>query len=450
VTTTIVEGCSIATVDPARTEIANGHIVIDDDVIAQVGSGGAPDIPEARRIEGRGMLATPGLVNSHHHLCQWLTRGHEQESDLFAWLNALYPVWAHIDEDMERAAAAAGISALAASGCATTMDHHYIFASGRGDLLGAEIDAAAEVGLRFHPTRGSMDLGVSDGGLPPDDVTEKTEVILGATAEAIDRYHNPDRASMLQIAVAPCSPFSATQQLMTESAALARSKNVRLHTHLAETVDEEEFCMDRFGVRPVEYLDKLGWLGDDVWLAHCVHLAPDEVARVGANSVAVAHCPSSNARLGAGIAPIRELLDAGAAVGLGVDGAASNEAGELNLELREALLAARFRGGADALTVRDALALGTIEGARCLGRANEIGSLEDGKMADIALWDLDDIGHAGIDDPIAALVLGPPRRVHTLLVGGRVVVDAGRITTVDEEVVARNLVRECMRLAGRR
>jgi cytosine/adenosine deaminase-related metal-dependent hydrolase len=250
------------------------------------------------------------------------------------------------------------------------------------------------------------------------------------------------------VAVAPCSPFSATEELMIESAALARSKGVRLHTHLAETAEEEEYCREQYGVRPVEYLDKLGWLGEDVWLAHCVHLAPDEVARFGATSTGVAHCPSSNARLGAGIAPVRPLLDAGAHVGLGVDGPASNEAGELNLEVRGALLAARLRDGPSAISVRDALALGTIEGARCLGRETEIGSLEAGKLADIALWNIDDLGGAGIADPVASLVLGPPRPVHTLIIGGDVVVAGGRPVAVDEEQVARDLTRECNRLAG--
>jgi 8-oxoguanine deaminase len=444
--TTLIEGCSIVTVDSEQTEINNGYILVEGDVITDIGPGSRAALRDCDRIEGRGMLATPGLINCHHHLYQWMTRGRAQNANLFEWLTALYPIWAHIDEDMERAAAAAGLTALARSGCTTTMDHHYIWPSGKGDLLAAEIDAAVDVGLRFHPARGSMDLGVSDGGLPPDEVTEDTGAILSATAEAMDRYHDPHRSSMLQISVAPCSPFSATQELMTESAALARSKNVRLHTHLAETLEEEEFCLKEYGVRPVDYLDKLGWLGDDVWLAHCVHLAPDEVARFGATSTGVAHCPSSNARLGAGIAPVRALRDARAPVGLGVDGAASNEAGELNLELKTALFGARLRGGPDALTVRDALAMATIEGARCLGRAADIGSLEVGKLADIALWNLDEAAFAGMDDHVAALVLGPPRRVHTLLVGGNTVVEGGVPTSVDEDAVGTKLRAECNRL----
>jgi 8-oxoguanine deaminase len=446
----VIAGCSIATMDVTRTEIDNGYVAFDGDAITEVGSGTPEPEHDADRIDGRGMLATPGLINCHHHLYQWLTRGYEQESNLFEWLTALYPMWAGIDEDMERAAASAGLATLARSGCTTTTDHHYVFPAGRGDLLAAEIEAATAVGLRFHPCRGSMDLGESAGGLPPDEVTEDIDAILDATSTAIDRYHDPSPASMLRIAVAPCSPFSATEELMTESAALARSHNVRMHTHLAETVEEERFCLEQFGVRPVEYLDKLGWLGDDVWLAHCVHLAPEEVERFGATVTGVAHCPTSNARLGAGMAPVRALLDADCPVGLGVDGSASNEASELNLELRGALLTARLRSGAHALTARDALALGTIEGARCLGRSDEIGSLEAGKRADIALWDIDELGFAGIEDPVAALVLGPPRPVHTLIVGGRTIVDDHHLSTVDAGDLARGLARECKRLAEAR
>ncbi len=257
---------------------------------------------------------------------------------------------------------------------------------------------------------------------------------------------------MLRIAVAPCSPFSVTGDLMREAAALARRHGVRLHTHLAETHEEEAFCIERFDCRPVEYLDRLGWLGDDVWLAHCVHLNPAEIARFGQTRTGVAHCPSSNARLGAGIAPIADLLRAGAPVGLGVDGAASNEAGELQLEVRNALLWARLRTGEKSMTCAEALALGTIHGARCLGRETELGTLEPGKVADIALWRISDLGGAGIEDPVAALVLGPPRRVHTLLVHGRVVVSGGRLTRADEEDLARDLAsasRELARRAGR-
>jgi cytosine/adenosine deaminase-related metal-dependent hydrolase len=321
-----------------------------------------------------------------------------------------------------------------------------VFPRDAGDLLAIEIEAARDLHIRFHATRGSMDLGTSDGGLPPDEITEDRDAILQASADAIDRFHNPAPDAMLRIALAPCSPFSSTQELMRETAEYARRRGVRLHTHMAETKDEEEFCLEQFGMRPVEYLEQLGWLGDDVWLAHCIHLDEREVRRFGETATGVAHCPSSNARLGAGIAPVAALTAAGAPVGLGVDGAASNEAGELGGELRQALLVARLRGGPQALTAREALALGTIHGARCLGREAEIGSLEPGKLADVALWWLGDLDHAGIADPVAALVLGPRPRVHRLLVGGRTVVEDGRLLTGDEDEIARDIATASRRL----
>jgi cytosine/adenosine deaminase-related metal-dependent hydrolase len=448
VTRLVIEGCVVATVDEASTEYSDGHILIDDGFITAVGAGPAVvagEQPE-RRIDGRGCLATPGFVNCHHHLYQWLTRGMVQQATLFEWLVALYPVWARIDVEMEAAAASAGLGSLARSGCSTSMDHHYVFPRDSGDFIAAEIEAALEVGIRFHPTRGSMDLGVSEGGLPPDEVVEDRDTILAASEVAVDRFHDPAPDAMVRVAIAPCSPFSVTGELMREAAELARNKGVRLHTHLAETLDEDEFCIERFGVRPVDYLADLGWLGDDVWFAHCVHLNDAEVARFGRTGTGVAHCPSSNARLGAGIAPVRDLLDAKAPVGLGVDGAASNEAGELNLEARAALLHARLRHGPTALTVRDALRLATADGARCLGREGEIGSLSAGHLADIALWRLDTYSHAAIEDPVAALVLGAPRPVDTLLVGGEIVVEDGRLTRVDEIRLARDLEKQTARL----
>lgn len=446
----VIEDCAIATVDGDGNEHSSGHIVIEGNKISAVGDGSAPDgFEDARRVDGSGCLATPGLVNCHHHLYQWATRGMAQNSTLFEWLVELYPIWALIDEDIEHAAARAGLASLALSGCSTSMDHHYVFPKGVGDLLAVEIEAAKEIGVRFHPTRGSMDLGKSDGGLPPDSVVENRDEILSASEEAIGKFHDASPDSMLRIALAPCSPFSVTKELMVESAELARQRNVRLHTHLAETKDEEEFCLEEFGVRPVEYLEDLGWLGGDVWLAHCVHLDENEVRKFGETKTGIAHCPSSNARLGAGVAPVAALVGAGAPVGLGVDGAASNEAGELSVELRQALLMARAVGGPRAMTARRALELATIHGARCLGREKEIGSLEPGKLADIALWKIDDIGHAGISDPIAALVLGPPRHAETLFVNGDAVVKDGELRTADEREIANNMERASKRLAGK-
>jgi cytosine/adenosine deaminase-related metal-dependent hydrolase len=434
--TVLIDGCAIATVDAAGTEHASGHLVLDGAWITAVGEGPAPDLPGAARVDGRGCLATPGLVNCHHHLYQWTTRGLAQQATLFEWLVQLYPVWAGLDAELERDAARAALAALVLSGCTTASDHHYLFPRRGGDLLAAEVEAAREIGVRFHPCRGSMDLGRSRGGLPPDEVVEDRDEILAATEAAIDRHHDPAPGSMLRIAVAPCSPFSVTEELLHESAALARRRGVRLHTHLAETLDEDVYCRERFGRTPVEYLDDLGWLADDVWLAHCVHLDAPAVRRFGATGTGVAHCPSSNARLGSGIAPAADLLAAGAPVGLGVDGAASNESGQLLPEVRQALLLARLRGGPKALTARQALAMGTIEGARCLGREAELGSLEPGKLADVALWRVDGLGHADIADPLAALVLGPPPPLELLLVGGSPVVERGALRTASEADIA--------------
>lgn len=447
----VIEGCAIAAIDNPRSEYRSGHIVFEGQRIVAVGDGDAPDTLRdgATIVRREGFLATPGLVNCHHHMCQALTRAKAQDSILFEWLKTLYPVWAHFDEESQDAAARAAIAGLLRSGCSTSTDHHYLHPSCTQDLLSVEITAARQLGIRFHPCRGSMDLGAKDGGLPPDHVVEDTDAILSATEEAITKHHDPAFASMLRIAVAPCSPFTVTKQLMTQSAQLARKHNVRLHTHLAESVEEDAYCMEQHDCRPVDYLSELGWIGDDVWLAHCIHLNDNEVAIFGQHRIGVAHCPSSNARLGAGIARTRDLLDAGAPVGLGVDGSASNESLELNVELREALLFARLRGGPAALSAREALAMGTIHGAECLGREREIGSLEVGKLADIALWDLTGLAHAGIEDPVAALVMGAPRSVHTLYVQGRAVVESGELRTGDEEVIARDLTREAARIAER-
>ncbi|MEV0944046.1 8-oxoguanine deaminase [Micromonospora wenchangensis] len=438
----VIEGCAIVTVDGDGTEYTDGHLVIDDGRIVAVGSDAARTADEpVQRIDGTGCLATPGLVNTHHHLYQWATRGLAQQENLFGWLTELYPLWAGLDADLVAATTGAGLGWLALSGCTTSTDHHYVHPTGGGDLMAAQVEAAGEVGLRFHPCRGSMDLGRSRGGLPPDHVVEDTDAALAGTEDAIDRFHDPADDAMVRIAVAPCSPFSVTTTLMTEAADLARRKGVRLHTHLAETVEEAEYCQRVHGCDPVEYAESLGWLGDNVWLAHAVHLDAAAVARLAATGTGVAHCPSSNARLGAGLAPVRDLLDAGVPVGLGVDGPASQEANHLGAELRQALYAARLRGGPAALAAREALSLATMGGARCLGRSGDIGSIEVGKLADIALWRLDGLGHAGIADPVAALVLGPPAPLELLLVGGRPVVARGELRTVDE--------RELVRRAGR-
>src|SRR5215469_14332587 len=436
----VLEGCAIATMDESGTEFSAGHVIVDGSTIVAVGPGNPPHLGpervEVRRVDARGCLATPGLVNTHHHLYQWGTRGMAADATLFEWLTALYPVWARLDASLVRPVASAALGWLAKTGCTATMDHHYLFPRSGGDVLGATVAAACEIGLRFHPTRGSMDLGASAGGLPPDDVVETRDEILAATQEAIEEYHDGAPDSMLRVGVAPCSPFSVTAELLVEAAELARRAGVRLHTHLAETKDEDEYCAERFGCTPVEYLETLGWLGDDVWLAHAVHLNDADIGTLAQSGTSVAHCPSSNARLGAGICRTRALVDAGVLVGLGVDGSASNEESSLLGEVRQAALVARAAGGPQAMSVRDALRLATIGGAWVLGRAAEIGSLEKFKLADIALWRLDTLAHAGIADPVAALVLGARPPLELLLVNGRVVVERDRLVTADEDQLA--------------
>ncbi|MEU4157183.1 8-oxoguanine deaminase [Actinoplanes sp. NPDC026670] len=441
----IIENAHVATVDAAGTEYTDGHVVVGDDGrIVAVGPGRSELAGERR--DGAGCLVTPGLVNTHHHLYQWATRGLALDETLFGWLTTLYPIWGRLDAGIVGAAAGAGLGWLALSGCTTSMDHHYVFPRDGGDVLAAEIEAARAIGVRFHPTRGSMDLSRKDGGLPPDHVVEDTDEALAATEAAIDRWHDPSPESMLQIAVAPCSPFSVTTRLMEEAAVLARRKGVRLHTHLAETDDEEEFCLKQFGCTPVEYAERVGWLGDDVWLAHGVHFSDSAIEKLGATRTGIAHCPSSNARLGAGSARVRELLDHGVPVGLGVDGAASQEVSHLGAELRQALYTARQRKGPGSFNAREALRLGTIGGAQCLGRQDDIGSLEPGKLADLVMWRLDGLGHEGIDDKVAALVFGPPARVDLALVGGRPIVDRGELVNADADTLTAEARRAHRRL----
>jgi cytosine/adenosine deaminase-related metal-dependent hydrolase len=389
----------------------------------------------------RGAVVTPGLVNTHHHLYQTLTRARAQEADLFTWLRTLYPVWARVDAEMEYAAARTGLAELALSGCSTVFDHHYVFPRGVSGLVEAELAAARDLGVRFVASRGSMDLGASQGGLPPDELAEDLDAILADT-ERVAALADGD---LVQVAVAPCSPFSVTTRLMEESAALARRLGLQLHTHLAETVEEDAYCRELYGCTPVDYLERVGWLESDVWCAHCVHLSAAEVERFAACGVGVAHCPTSNLRLGAGTAPVRELLDAGVRVGLGVDGSASNERSDMSFETKQALLAARGRGGGAAMTARDALRLATRGSASVL-RRDDIGSLEPGKRADVAIWATDGLELGGADDLPAALVLSAPHRVEALLVGGREVVRGGELVRADETEIAREQRKQAERL----
>ncbi|WP_216208895.1 8-oxoguanine deaminase [Amycolatopsis aidingensis] len=442
---TLIENAAISTVDPVGTEYRSGYVLVEDARIAAVGVGRA-ELPADTRIDAGGCLVTPALVNTHHHLYQWATRGMAADSTLFEWLVRLYPVWGRLDADITHTAASAGLARLALSGCGTVADHHYVFPRDGGDQLAALVSATHRIGLRAQLVRGSMDRGESAGGLPPDHLVEDTETALLGTEQAIDDHHDPAPDARVRIAAGPCSPFTVTEKLLIGAAELARRRGIRLHTHLAETLDEQHQCLAETGRSPAEYAADLGWLGQDVWLAHTVHLDSGAVRRLGDTGTGSAHCPTSNGRLGTGIAPVRELLDAGVPVGLGVDGAASNESGGLGEELHQALLQARQRGGPRALAVREALYLGTMGGARCLGRQDEIGSLEPGKLADLAVWRLDGLAHAGIEDPVAALVLGATPPVELLLVGGETVVDRGELRTADEAALAAQLRAASARL----
>jgi cytosine/adenosine deaminase-related metal-dependent hydrolase len=431
---TLYANCWVVTMDEASTEHPSGWVLVDGAVIVGTGAGEEP--AHDTRVDLGGAVVTPGLVNTHHHLYQTLTRARAQQADLFSWLRELYPVWARIDAEAEYAAARTGLAELALSGCTTVFDHHYVFPRGREGILEAEVQAARELGLRLVASRGSMDLGVSDGGLPPDELVEEIDAVLADTERLHGAVHDAGPGARIQIAVAPCSPFSVTGRLMEESAALARRLGLVLHTHLAETVEEEAYCRELYGCSPVEYLDRLGWLDHDVWCAHCVHLSDAEVARFGSTGTGVAHCPSSNLRLGAGVAPVRALRDAGVRVGLGVDGSASNERSDLFMEVKQALLVARGQGGGEAMTAREALRLATRGGAEVL-RRDDIGSLEPGKQADLAVWRTDGLEFGGADDLVAGLVLSGPHRVDRLVVGGEEVVRGGVLVRADESEIAR-------------
>jgi cytosine/adenosine deaminase-related metal-dependent hydrolase len=432
-------------------EIENGWLLAREGIVAEVGSGRPPAADEVLDLPN--CVAMPGLVNAHDHMYQWATRGYVPDGTLFEWLRALYPVWARMDADTVRVAARAAMARLLLSGCTLSTDHHYVFPKGRAGIFEALVETARELGLRFHPSRGSMSLGESQGGLPPDSVVEEEDAILVHTEEMIRRFHDPAIGSMCRVVVAPCSPFSVTPQLMRDSAELARRHGVRLHTHLAETLDEERFCKEKFGKRPLELMEDLGWTGDDVWFAHGIHLSDAEVVRVAKDGTGVAHCPSSNARLGAGVCRVEDLVRAGAKVGLGVDGAASNEDSNLAVEVHQALFMARARaalgGRIDApaaLDARGAWRLAAAGGAACLGR-DDCGTLEAGKCADVAFFRVDDLAHAGVRDRLAGLALAPPARAEAVVVNGSVVVRDGNLLTGDEGEIAREISVVARRLS---
>jgi len=433
----------LVTMDDQRREITWGGLFIRDGFIERVGL--SQDLPESADalLDLKGHVVLPGLINTHHHFFQTLTRAvpAAQNANLFNWLKTLYPIWARMTPDDIYLSTQTALAELALSGCTTASDHLYLFPN--GSRLDDEIAAAGEVGLRLHASRGSMSLGESKGGLPPDSLVDREEAILADSVRLIERYHNGRRGSMLQIVLAPCSPFSVTSELMRQTTKIARQYGVHLHTHLAETQDEEAFCLDKFGYRPVAYMQSLDWVGQDVWFAHSVHVKEDEIGVYAREGCGVAHCPSSNMRLASGIAPVWEYMRAGIKLGLGVDGSASNDSSNLLAEARQAMLLARLRAGLAGaslsghvdtppmLTARQALELATRGGAAVLGRS-DLGSLEVGKCADFIAIDLNRLDYAGaLVDPVAAVTFCAPQRVDVSVVGGKVIVQDGHLLTLD-------------------
>jgi cytosine/adenosine deaminase-related metal-dependent hydrolase len=426
----------VATCDDERRELPGGWVAIDAGLVVAVGAGDEVGPPARRTLRADGCLVTPGLVNTHHHIYQNLTRSYRPatRSNLFGWLRTLYPLWAGLDEEAAYLSAWIGLAELALGGCTTSMDHLYVHPAGGGDLIAAEIAAAAELGMRFHPTRGSMSLSEKDGGLPPDSVVQDDDEILADSERLVGRHHDRSPDAMVRIALAPCSPFSVTPELMRRTAELAERLDVRLHTHLAEDVDEDDFCLEVFGCRPIEHFEAVGWGSDRSWVAHCVHPNPAEVERLGRWGTGVAHCPSSNLLLGAGMAPVHELRAAGVPVGIGCDGSSSTDSASLWMESRNALLVGRLRHGPESMGARDALEMATLDSASCLGRIGEIGVLAPGACGDLVAWPLEGVAFAGaLSDPIEAWMrCGPVAARHTV-VAGRPVVEHGRLVHPEVE-----------------
>lgn len=417
----------VLTMNDRMTRLAGADIAINNGVIQDVGQG--LDATGADVIDVSGCVVTPGLVNTHHHLYQTLTRAVPggQDALLFGWLQTLYPIWQRFGPEEMFVSAQIGLAELALSGCTLTSDHLYLYPN--GSRLDDTIAAASEVGLRFHPTRGAMSIGESDGGLPPDDLVEREADILEDCIRVIDAHHDASAGAMVRVGVAPCSPFSVSRDLMRDAAILARDKGVMLHTHLAENDEDIAYSLEKFGCRPGQYAEDLGWTGEDVWHAHCVKLDGQEIDLFAASGTGVAHCPCSNCRLGSGIAPVRQMRDAGVKVGLGVDGSASNDIGNLMAEARQTLLLQRVQNGADAMSADEALFIATRGGAQTLGR-DDCGQIAIGQRADIAVWDVTDVASAGSWDP-AALVLAGPNQVRDLFVEGRQIVRDSRIVSFD-------------------
>ncbi|WP_306143565.1 8-oxoguanine deaminase [Roseibium sp. MMSF_3412] len=458
----------LVTMDGGRREIENGGLFAVDGLITAVGP--SNELPETadKVVDASGQIVLPGFVNTHHHLNQTLTRNlpAAQNNNLFPWLQAHYRIWARTNPDASRASALVGLAELALSGCTTVFDHSYLFQS--GNKVDYQIEAARDLGVRFHASRGSMSLGESKGGLPPDSCVEDEDDILKDSVRVIDRYHDASLGAMTRIVVAPCSPFSVSEDLLRESARLARDKGVMLHTHLCETLDEERYTLERFGKRPVEWMEGLDWTGPDVWYAHAIHVDDDEIRVFSATGCGAAHCPCSNMRLASGIAPVKKYMAAGVKVGLGVDGSASNDGSNMLSEVRQAMLLARLNLGltppdahehaslppshplraGEWMTAREALELATLGGASVLGR-DDIGSLQTGKCADFFTLDLNAIEFAGgLHDPVAAVVFCSPKGAKTTVINGRVVVDDGRIVTLDIDKVVADHNRLSLELAA--
>ncbi|MFZ2489562.1 MAG: 8-oxoguanine deaminase [Anaerolineae bacterium] len=439
----------LVTMDGERRRIANGGLFVRDQVIEQVGPSDTLPTTADCVVDARGMIVLPGLVNTHHHLYQTLTRCLAQDDGLFGWLRTLYPIWARMNAEAVYVSAKVGLAELLLSGCTTSSDHLYLYPN--GSRIDDEIRAAQEIGIRFHATRGSMSLGESKGGLPPDSVVEDEAAILRDCQRAVETFHQGARYGMVRVALAPCSPFSVTPDLMRESAAMARAYGVRLHTHLAETLDEEEFCLQTFGARPVAYVESLGWTGDDVWHAHCVHMSDAEINLFARTGTGVAHCPSSNMRLASGIAPVVAWRGAGVRVGLGVDGSASNDSSHMLAEARQAMLLQRVKGDATVMSAQQALELATLGGASVLGR-DDIGALAPGMAADFIGYRLERLEFTGsLHDPLASLVFCTPVNVDLSVVNGRVRVQDGQIVDVElapliarHNAISRAMIRDEM------
>ena len=433
----------VLTMDDANRELADVDIRLKDGVIAEIGHRLHSD---GELVQASQCLITPGLVNTHHHLYQTLTRAVPggQDALLFGWLKTLYPIWSRFGPEEMFASAQIGLAELALSGCTMSSDHLYLYPNGA--RLEDTIDAAREVGLRFHPTRGAMSIGESDGGLPPDALVEKEAAILEDMIRVVDAFHDPSKGAMVRVGLAPCSPFSVSRDLMRDAALLARDKGVMLHTHLAENDEDIAYSLENFGCRPGQYAEDLGWTGDDVWHAHCVKLDGQEIDLFARTRTGVAHCPCSNCRLGSGIAPVRAMRDAGVKVGLGVDGSASNDSGNLVSEARQAMLLQRVAQGADAMSAREALRIATRGGAEVLGR-DDCGQIAVGKRADIAVWDMSGVESAGSWDP-AALLLAGPTRVRDLFVEGRAVVRDSAVVSFDLEAAVKRQNALAAKLAG--